>query len=413
MLLKNRKKPLIIGIIALIIALLGGVAYAVTYNTITTEHEMLNTGVVFVWSDGAGNWQNGLKPNGSCNRSFSVNIGAGMKDVSVDNYNSANFGFGSEETSHWNKTKKCKGKTSYNSNYVPYSVQSSSLSFKYDEKTGNLTVSQKTTLSSNSIFDVADYVRNEQQQEVYDYLGDHVPSGISSPMNKMLTDSSVKGYLYFCPVVINYTEVRTEEVVEPLELKAVLDLPATGKANTPYTVSDLTQIPKGGEFLSSRLEKSVDGGKSWVNVVTWDSNTQNAVMNDSNSLAIQIDYRLTVYLKTGEFSTDKKTIVLSEDEPDIDVACNVELNIKGYENWGDNLHYTFEGHPTMLYDDSTFTVTTEDGDTIKLSAQEAYAKGIASNKFTFDTDSSDVSMKSINKVEKEAVWQHRGTKCLM
>ncbi|GEM_PF-4579078 len=64
----------------------------------------------------------------------------------------------------------------------------------------------------------------------------------------------------------------------------------------------------------------------------------------------------------------------------------------------------------MLYDESIFYVTTEDGQTIKLSAEEAYAKGIARNKITFDTPSSDVSMKSFNKVEKEAVWQNPGMK---
>jgi len=102
--------------------------------------------------------------------------------------------------------------------------------------------------------------------------------------------------------------------------------------------------------------------------------------------------------------------VLEEYDPEVDISCDVVLNIKGYENWGERPHYTFEGHPSMLYDDSVFYITDKDGNEIKLSAEEAYKKGIASNKFTFDTPSSDVSMKSFNKVEKEATWQHRGIK---
>nr|WP_315022985.1 hypothetical protein [uncultured Aminipila sp.] len=408
---KKSKKTLTISILALVLVfIIGGVAYAVTYKTITTEHEMLNTGVVFIWADGNGNWQNGLKPNGSCNRSFSVNIGANMKVVKVSAYNCANFSFGKDDISHWNKTKMCKGKSSFDTNYIPYSVNGGSLSFKYNEKSGNLTVTQRVSLSSSQTFDVADKVRKGNQQEVYDYLGKDIPSGITEPMNKMLTDPSVQGYLYFCPVVINYKEVRTEVVEEPLELKAVLDLPEKGETNTPYPVKDMTQIPKGGTFQSSKLEKSVDGGKTYTLVNDWDSHAQNAEMEDENSLAITIKYRLTVYLKSGESSTDEKTIVLEEHDPEVSVKCDIKLNIKGSENWGDEKHFTYEGHPAMLYDDSVFYVTDEEGNTIKLSAEEAYAKSIARNKFTFDTPSSDVSMKSFNKVEKEATWQHRGTK---
>lgn len=406
---KSRKALTLSILVLLVILIIGGVSYALTYKTLTTEHEMLNTGVIFVWSDGNGNWQNGLKPNGSCNRNFKVNIGADRTDIQVFDYNSANFGFGNENISHWNKTKKCKGKTSYNSNYVPYSTQSENISFDYNKKTGELKINQRVTLSSAKIFDVAYYVKEKMQHEVYNYLGDNVPSTITEPMNQMLTDHSVKGYLYFCPVVINYKEQRTEVVEEPLELKAKLELPSKGETKTPYTVKDATVIPKGGTFQSSLLEKSVDGGATYVRVNDWDCKTENAEMQEENSLAIQIKYRLTVMLKSGETSTDEKAIILEEDKPNVNVSADVDLKWDGPigEN-GYPIGYT--GHPNNLTDYSKFYITTEDGKKITLSAREAYAKGIASYDYSFDSPRSDYSVKKFNSVEREVVYESPGLK---
>nr|WP_315021731.1 hypothetical protein [uncultured Aminipila sp.] len=407
---KKSKKTLTISILALLLVfIIGGVSYAVTYKTTEVHHEMLNTGVVFIWSDGAGNWQNGISPNSSCPRSFTINIGKDMKDVSVSAYNGSNFKFGSEETSHWNKTKMCKGKGSYDANYIPYAISSGSQTFSYDAKSGNITIKQSARLSSSKLFDVAYYVGKGKQQTVYDYLGDNIPSGITEPMNKMLTDKSVKGYLYFCPLVIKYTEVKKEVVEEPLELKAELELPANGKTNTPYPVKDITQIPKGATFQSSTLYCSSDNGQTYDVVNEWDCNTQNAQMNDSKITAGEYKYRLVVYLTNGQSSSDDKSIIIADKEPNITVTGEAHLVIigDGIEN---GIPYGYEGHPYMMYDESIFYVTDEDGKTIKLSAEEAYAKGIARNKITFDTDKTDVSMKSFNKVEKEATWQHKGLK---
>lgn len=410
---KKSRKTLTISILALLVVfIIGGVSYALTYKTITTEHEMLNTGVVFIWADGNGNWQNGLKPNGSCNRSFSVNIGANRTDVKVSAYNGSNFDFGKDDVSHWNKTKMCRDKISYGLNYIPYSVNAGSLSFKYEEKSGNLTVNQRVTLSSAKTFDVAYYVRQGQQQKVYYYLGDDIPAGITEPMNKMLTDPSVQGYLYFCPVVINYKEVRTEVVEEPLELKAELELPTKSETNAPYPVKDITQIPKGGTFQSSKLEKSVDGGKSYTLVNDWDSHTQNAEMQDENSLAIAINYRLTVYLKSGESSTDEKAIVLEEHQPEYKLSGKAVLTPKGEGTNERGMQFVYESHPCMLYDESEFYLTDEEGKTVTLSAQEAYAKGVASSRYYFDSPSSEYTVKKYNSVEREVSFNHYGDKTI-
>jgi hypothetical protein len=174
MLKKMKKRFWVIILAAAGVALLAGVSFAALQTT-EIDHEMLNTGVVFVWSDGVGNWQNGLSPGGNCDRSFSVNIGKDRTNVNVVKYTSNNFSFGDSDTSHWNETVKCYDLASYNKNYIPYAVNAGSLNFDYNKSTGKITVNQTVKLSSSSQFDVAEYVRKGKQQEVYDYLGGRCP----------------------------------------------------------------------------------------------------------------------------------------------------------------------------------------------------------------------------------------------
>jgi hypothetical protein len=409
--LKKIRKHLLISILAVVGAvLLAGVSFA-AFQTKEIDHEMLNTGVVFVWSDGSGNWQNGLNPGGPCNRSFSVNIGKDRTDVSVKAYNGSNFSFGDSDTSHWNETVKCTGLSSYNTNYVPYSTGSGSISSNYDKTTGKLTVNQTVTLSSSLKFDVAYYVSNHQQQYVYDYLGDDIPSSITDPMNQMLTDSNVQGFLYFCPLVINYTEVTTEEVPDPLVLEANLMLPPEGETDTPYTVKDITLIPQGGTFQSSKLEVSDNGGATYTQLTGWPSNTKNADMEETQSIAGTYKYRLTVYLKDGTSDTDEKSIVIADKTPEINVSVEAHLVIP---------EYTYEGHKFPMQDESIFTVTDEDGNETVFSAQEAYAMGIARSNYTFyddayatnRTDSSDYDFETFNDVKGEGVFYYHGMKSI-
>ena len=284
---------------------------------------------MFVWSDGTGNWQNGLYPGGKCDRSFSVNIGKNRTNVSVSAYTGSNFTFGDSSTSHWNETVKCTGLTSYNSNYVPYSVSSGTQTFTYDETTGKLMINQTVKLSSADLFDVAYYVRNNQQQYVYDYLGDNIPSSITDPMDNMLTDPSVQGYLYFCPLVINYTETTTEEVPDPIELTATLDLPESEETDEAYTVADATVIPTGGTFQSSKIEMSDDGGETYTTVADWPTSTKNADMEDTQSIAGTYYYRLTVYLTDGASDSDIKSIVIEDAVPEVTVSVDADLVIPG------------------------------------------------------------------------------------
>ena len=409
--LKKMRKHLLVYILAAVgVVLLAGVSFA-AFKTTEIDHEMLNTGVVFVWSDGSGNWQNGLHPDGPCNRNFSVNIGKARKDVSVVAYSGSNFTFGDSATSHWNETVMCTGLPSYNTNYVPYSTGGGSINFNYDETTGKLTVNQTITLSSSKTFDVAYYVRKNDQQYVYDYLGDNIPSSITDPMDNMLTDPRVRGFLYFCPLVINYTEVTTEEVPDPIDLTAVLDLPAEGETGTAYIVADATIIPIGRTFQSSKLEMSDDGGQTYTTVTDWPTHTKNADMEDAQSIAGTYKYRLTVYLTDGTSDTDEKSIVIADKTPEINVSVEAHLVIP---------EYTYEGHKFPMKDESIFTVTDEDGNETVYSAQEAYAMGIARSSYTFyddtsqsnRTDSSDYDFEQFNDVKGEGVFYHYGMKSI-
>lgn len=204
---KKERKSLIIAITIVIIILTTIVGFAST-KEVLIHHERLDTGVVFVWADGKGNWQNGLIPGGKCSISPEIYIGkSNFKNFKCEVYNGSNFSFSSEETSHWNKTPKCKDKKSYNNNYVDYCATFTKGNVQYDKNSGNLNIKETVKLTSKAVFNVGNYVRWGNQKEIYAYLGDNPPSGITEPMNKMLTDPRVQGYLYFCPMVITYDEV--------------------------------------------------------------------------------------------------------------------------------------------------------------------------------------------------------------
>jgi hypothetical protein len=192
-------------------------------------------------------------------------------------------------------------------------------------------------------------------------------------MDRMLTDTRVKGYLYFCPLVITYTETKTVDVPDPLVLEANLMLPAKGSTDTPYTVKDITVMPKGGTFQSSKLEVSENGGQTYTLVSDWPSKTKNASMEDSKSIAKTYKYRLTVYLTDGTSDTDEKSIDIEYTGPQIEIEVEADLLLP---------EYTWEGHTEIAEDASIFTVTDETGKKTVYSAVEAYRLGIATNSFS-------------------------------
>lgn len=262
---KKGRKSIILSVIVAIILLTTVVGFASTKEVII-KHERLDTGVIFIWADGKGVWQNELKPNGSCNRNVTINIGkADFKNFKCEVYNGTNFKFGKDEsTSHWNKTKKCKDQDSFNRNYLDYCSSFNSGSVKYDKSSGNLNIKESVTLTSNIEFDVAQHVRKGDQKTIYDYLGDNISSGITDPMNKMLTDPKVQGYLYFCPMVITYDEVK---LIPFGTLIAGLDVPERVRVGESYTVRD-TSIIEGDTLDHSELY--FDTGNGRQKVENWD-----------------------------------------------------------------------------------------------------------------------------------------------
>lgn len=209
-----------------------GTSYGAT-EIVVAHHERLDTGVVFIWEDGKGNWQYGLYPGGPCDRSFSLGIGKGnYKNFDVTRYNGSNFSFSDKSNCHWNKTDMAQSKAEYDYNYIPYAAHYNSASISYNGSSGALSVNNSVTLQSSTTFNVAEYVRQGRQSEIYAYLGPNPPASITDPMNKMLTDPDISAYLYFCPIVITYDEVK-----EIGFLEALLDMPESVRVGDSFDIN--------------------------------------------------------------------------------------------------------------------------------------------------------------------------------
>lgn len=387
------KKKHILSILSLsiIVFSLAGIliSHALTRVTII-PHERLSTGAYFIWDDGFGNWQNGIGPGSEVTRTFSINIGKDRTNIKVKEYNGSNFSFSDEPTCHWNRTIYCQDSTSYEEYYVPKSADSKSATFDYNSNTGSLTITETLKLVAQEPFDIATLMRNNQQQTIYDYMGGDLPQNMQDFINQTEIAESVQGILYFCPLVITYDEVITEEIEESLDVS--LDIPEEATINQDYTVKNNSVYSEGAQVASSVLTKTVNGVTTTL--PNWHAGTQSIIENSATTG--EITYTLTETLTNGESDSDTKTIEITNDEQisgDADIIAEDQ--------------YTYIGHPTTFKDKSNITVTIN-GETQVYSAASAYELGYASNRFALLNNTTNYSTERISSTRQQYIFNTPG-----
>ena len=231
--------------ILLIVSLLPTISHG---EIVETSHYRLDTGVVFVWKNSAGQWQNGWQPGGSISYSYQHTLPKDAASVDVCRFDpnaglggAGYFDFDQRNYYHWN-SQAAWDRNSYLDFYYDYAVTSLSVSggSSYNPDNGGITVNYSMRFSPQGVaaYDVKRELSYGEsgKQAIIDLLGN--PSQeIISAMNLMDPssehyDSNVEGYLYFIPIVFSYTlEEEQEEEEEPVE--PVLDITGEAHLNLP------------------------------------------------------------------------------------------------------------------------------------------------------------------------------------
>ncbi|MEL7655991.1 MAG: hypothetical protein AAGU75_08795, partial [Bacillota bacterium] len=187
---------------------------------------------------------------------------------------------------------------------------------------------------------------------------------------------------------ITYTVEKTVGDFQP-----DLSLPSSAKQGENYTASDATTVDSSTTIDHAELEKHYGDG-NWEEVSTWDGTGASGVNtggSDSESCdeICTVTYRLTVYDSNGQVKSVKKTISIT-DNREVDGQATLQLPT-----------YTYEGHPALAEDVSTFEV-----DGVNYSAARAYAEGVADN--TFDPSGSYGSVSRLTSTKADVTFSKRG-----
>ncbi len=203
-------------------------AFAETVTTTSTYHR-LDTGVMFLWSNSAGVWQNGLAPGDTAELSRVFSLPAQAKNVKVAAYNpeaseggSGYFDFRGGKYYAYNVTASSTSGDAYNTNYYAYACNPLRVSGAdtYDPNTGNIDVSYTMTFRAawGQPYNLKAKLAAGEKKEIYALLGN--PSAdISEKMNLLDPASEtynpeVEGYMFFIPIVLSYDMVETTEQTE-------------------------------------------------------------------------------------------------------------------------------------------------------------------------------------------------------
>ena len=222
---------------------------SITYSeTVETPHYRLDTGVVFVWKNSVGQWQNGWQPGGSISYSYQHTLPKDAASVDVQPFNpssssgnSGYFDFDDGAYYHWNP-QFAWDRHSYLRYYYDYAVTSLTVSggSSYNPSNGRITVNygMKLNPQGGAAYDVKNELAYGEsgKQAILDLLGN--PSQeIIAAMNLMdpsseQYDANVEGYLYFIPIVFSYTLEEEEEEIEDPE-EPILDITGEAHLNLP------------------------------------------------------------------------------------------------------------------------------------------------------------------------------------
>ncbi len=191
-----------------------------TYET----HYRLDTGVIFIWKNSAGVWQDG-KPGEDYTSGYTINVAGAMNtdtiyDIKVYPYNPKTFSF-ENDNFLWFTTVYATDQDEYDRNYYNRAcdyIEIKSKDVIYNNQTGNLQVTYTANLTPViERLDVKNTLKSPGgEQIIYDYMGltpETAPSKFKAALETVKTfHDNVEGYLYFVPTIIEYKVKKTIDI---------------------------------------------------------------------------------------------------------------------------------------------------------------------------------------------------------
>ena len=305
-----------------------------TYRSVTHYH--LDLGVIHCWSgDNGVTWQNGLE----CGEKyfFSSTITFGDEIQSVDAayvINPSDFVWSGNDNYTFNTTKYLTDGDSFRTYYEKYS--SNSITNIKPSLSGSHTVNLSYTarLKGNNEYNLANMLTLGQYNYIIDLLGGStVDEDLASELaaGKNGVASTTKGYMFFVPIVIQYTTIEPV-TLDPGQFYADLTVPTKANTNESFNVVDNSAFDKESDFAETELYYSVDGG-SFKSVDGWKGDELGESISQSFPSECSVTYKIVTWNIYGDSDTASKTITISDDQQ-IDGKAVLDLPA-----------YTYEGHP--------------------------------------------------------------------
>ncbi len=311
----------------------------------------------------------------------------------------SSFDFRGEKSSHNIPRGLGAGDSAYDIYYANY-VSTSMTEGNCISSGKNVSFQYTAVLNTPSPLEVVEFGEDERGSEIYRLFGgksalERDQPEIAEAVEAALTAGregtagTNKLYLIFCPNVIEYKKYITVG-----DLKANLSLPASAKQGEIYMAKDHSYIDNSLTVASAVLEKHCGDG-AWEKVAVWDGpgipgENSGGSVEESWDEICTITYRLIVTATSGQVDSDVKTIRIV-DNREISVTADLVLP-----------SHTYEGHPALASDESTFIV-----DGTYYSSERAYAEKIASNSFKANTSYGTVTR--LNNTKADVTFSKRGT----
>ncbi len=185
-------------------------------------HYRLDTGVIFVWKNSAGVWQDG-EPGKNYTSGYTLDLARNINpsdiyDVCVYPYSLDSYYFESENFL-WFPTLYATNKEEYNLNYyLTASNNIKNVVANYNNQTGSLQVIYTADLLPvETLFNVKQTLNTTNgEQIIYNYMGltpETAPADLKAALEEVKTfHPNVEGYLYFVPTIIEYKVKKTIDI---------------------------------------------------------------------------------------------------------------------------------------------------------------------------------------------------------
>ncbi len=234
-----------LAIILMILIFVPGTALASSIGPQMYEtHYRLDTGVIFVWKNSAGAWQDG-SPGKKFNSGYTLNLARQLNpedlyDVKVYPYDPEETSFGVDNFL-WSPTVYSNNQDEYNERY--YAAASNTITIDpeniiYNNQTGSLQVQYEALLTPvERVFNVKNTLGTIEngEQVIYDYMG-LTPETASEKFKTALGTiktfhDNVEGYLYFVPTIIEY------KVKKSIDMEAMDNIRYLFSTFNDYTIN--------------------------------------------------------------------------------------------------------------------------------------------------------------------------------